>query len=614
MRAGGWAVLSFVASALVAAPPTGAAGDEPTCDPGTETVLEYISESVDGGSGNGPSFLPSISAGGDFVGFSSSATDLGPDSGGHGSDTYVLDLDTDTLEVVSLTPAGTVSDGYHGSAVLTPDGRYAAFGATADDLSPIDTSGTEDVFVRDRELGTTTLMSVGSASSTQQHSGPALISDDGGVVVFQSTRDDLTPADTGQGADLFARVGDTTTLVSERPNGQPANGVFEQFAMTPDGRLVVFEHYVGGDAPYGQIYLHDRTTGESELIAGSSAPSTRAFSPDITDDGGTVVFISSTPGLVPGTGPGFHIYALDLATDDLEVLVEGSFVSEIGDRPERVVISGDGTAIAYQAIVTYRVGTPPDDSLRSRRHIVHLDLPTGARSVLTTTPSGGHPNDESFYPDISDDGSIVVFESWAGNLLPGDGNGREDAFVAWVGSPPSIGPFEDVGGDHTFCVDITWAAGEGITGGFPDGTYRPGEAVSRQAMAAFLFRFAGEPPFDAPDTPTFPDVPASHPFYDEIEWLVSEGITGGLPDGTFGPTEAVSRGSMAAFLHRFAGEPPVDAPDAPTFPDVPTSHVFFDEVEWLVGEEIADGYADGTYRPAVVVSRGSMAAFLHRAA
>jgi hypothetical protein len=42
--------------------------------------------------------------------------------------------------------------------------------------------------------------------------------------------------------------------------------------------------------------------------------------------------------------------------------------------------------------------------------------------------------------------------------------------------------------------------------------------------------------------------------------------------------------------------------------------VFFDEVEWLAEQEITGGFPDGTFRPANVVSRGSMAAFLHRAA
>src|SRR5690606_24154125 len=160
------------------------------------------------------------------------------------------------------------------------------------------------------------------------------------------------------------------------------------------------------------------------------------------------------------------------------------------------------------------------------------------------------------------------------------------------------------------CPDVGWLVGRGITTGYPDGTYRPGDVVSRQSMAAFLHRFAGSPPF-TPTGTQFSDVGVGHPFATEIEWLASTGIAGGYPDGTFRPTATVSRQSMAAFLHRMAEEPDPGA-SGPTFPDVPSGHQFVDEIEWLASTGIAGGYADGTFRPTAPVGRGAMAAFLHR--
>jgi hypothetical protein len=173
-----------------------------------------------------------------------------------------------------------------------------------------------------------------------------------------------------------------------------------------------------------------------------------------------------------------------------------------------------------------------------------------------------------------------------------------------------IAGITDVLASHPFCAEIDWLSTGGITGGFPDGTFRPGQAVSRGSMAAFLYRMAGSPPV-SPGAPTFDDVPGSHPFFDEIEWLADSGITGGFSDGTFRPGQVVSRGSMAAFLYR-AADSPSTTPGAPSFDDVPGSHPFFDEIEWLADTGITGGFPDGTYRPAVVVSRGSMAAFLFR--
>src|SRR5690606_35436006 len=114
------------------------------------------------------------------------------------------------------------------------------------------------------------------------------------------------------------------------------------------------------------------------------------------------------------------------------------------------------------------------------------------------------------------------------------------------------GPFPDVHGTHSFCDDIEWLVAEEISGGFADGTFRPTAPVTRQSMAAFLYRVAGRPPSSPPASTTFTDVGTTHPFRTEIEWLASEGIADGYDDGTFGSSSRVTRQSTAAFLHRFA--------------------------------------------------------------
>src|SRR5690606_13324827 len=72
----------------------------------------------------------------------------------------------------------------------------------------------------------------------------------------------------------------------------------------------------------------------------------------------------------------------------------------------------------------------------------------------------------------------------------------------------------------------------------------------------------------------FPDVASNYQFADEIYWLAQTGIAGGYNDGTFRPTADVSRQAVAAFLYRLAGEPAFTPPVTATFPDVPTSHQF----------------------------------------
>lgn len=177
--------------------------------------------------------------------------------------------------------------------------------------------------------------------------------------------------------------------------------------------------------------------------------------------------------------------------------------------------------------------------------------------------------------------------------------------------------FDDVGFEHPFLWEISWLAGENITTGYADGTCPPAAPVSRAAMAAYLHRFAGSPAFSAPTVATFADVPTDHPFFIEVEWLADENITTGYANGTYRPAAPVSRAAMAAYLYRFAGSPP--ATPEPTFADVDETHPFFAEIGWAAEEGIVQGsYVEQAgffglvYRPAAATSRQAMAAFLYR--
>lgn len=190
------------------------------------------------------------------------------------------------------------------------------------------------------------------------------------------------------------------------------------------------------------------------------------------------------------------------------------------------------------------------------------------------------------------------------------GEHSDTATLDWQQLPCAT-PFVDVGEAHPFCRDIEWMAGKGLATGWPDGTFRPGLSVSRQAKAAFLWRLAGSPEPE-PGPPSFSDVPAGHPFADAIAWMAQEGIAEGYEDGTYRPTEPISRQAMAAFIWRLAGSPTPDA-GYPTFPDVPADSAFREAIGWMAAVGIAEGYEDGTYRPTDPTSRQAMAAFMHRA-
>jgi hypothetical protein len=176
-------------------------------------------------------------------------------------------------------------------------------------------------------------------------------------------------------------------------------------------------------------------------------------------------------------------------------------------------------------------------------------------------------------------------------------------------------PFTDVGPTHPFCPEIRWMGEEGVATGWPDGTYRPTVAVSRQAMAAFTYRLLNPgTPAPACTTKPFPDVEVTNAYCGEIAWMQAEAISGGYPDGTFRPAAPVSRQAMAAFLYRLTDSPRGADPTCTRdeFADIAAGHAFCGEIDWLVDEGITGGYDDDTFRPTAPISRQAMAAFVFR--
>lgn len=177
-------------------------------------------------------------------------------------------------------------------------------------------------------------------------------------------------------------------------------------------------------------------------------------------------------------------------------------------------------------------------------------------------------------------------------------------FVAYTPPQPMGITFSDIAG-NPFEADILWLARAGITGGCGNGRFCPAGTVTREQMASFLVRALHLP---ATATDYFSDDETSQHEVD-INRLAASGITGGCGDGRFCPKASVSRAEMASFLSRARGL-------APTSNDYFTddeSSQHESNINRLAASAITGGCGEGRYCPAGVVTRGQMAAFLHRA-
>ena len=182
-----------------------------------------------------------------------------------------------------------------------------------------------------------------------------------------------------------------------------------------------------------------------------------------------------------------------------------------------------------------------------------------------------------------------------------------------VSASPFIDSFQSA-----FHNEIDWMYYSGLSTGWADGTYRPFTTMSREAMAAFLYRLAGSPLYTPPAVSPFSDVPTSHGFYHQISWMNSTGLSTGWADRTYRPYESITREAMSAFINRYSAKlcrmaaAEVAAPAVSPFLDMTPASGFYREISWMKSAGISTGWADGTYRPANAVTREQMAAFIFR--
>jgi Tol biopolymer transport system component len=223
-------------------------------------------------------------------------------------------LDQPTSERVDQVGAGAKPNGAVTNAPpsISGDGRFVAFGSRATDLVATDVGGHYDVFVYDRQLQTTKMVSLSGASL--QGSGDSdypVISEDGSVVAFQSLAPNLVAGDNNNTNDIFARdlASGQTSRVSVKQNGDEATYGSIKAAISASGRYVAFltpAALLGSDsevAPSNDVYVADRDTGAlaraSVLTDGSPSNSLAATNALAVSRTGRQVLFESAGAFAP---------------------------------------------------------------------------------------------------------------------------------------------------------------------------------------------------------------------------------------------------------------------------------------------------------------------------
>ena len=177
--------------------------------------------------------------------------------------------------------------------------------------------------------------------------------------------------------------------------------------------------------------------------------------------------------------------------------------------------------------------------------------------------------------------------------------------------PPVVNPFKDVKEDSPYYKAIIWAAKEEITTGKTADTFGIDEGCTRAQIVTFLYRAAGSPAVKADTVNPFTDVSKDSVYYNAILWAVEKGITKGTTETTFDPNAVCTRGQIVTFLFRASGDEKVAT--GTNFADVASGSYCADAVAWAVANKVANGFADGTFRPEATCTRGQAVTFIYRA-
>jgi Tol biopolymer transport system component len=293
-----------------------------------------VSVSSAGSQAQGFSALSAISADGRFVAFQSGAANLVSGDTNGLFDVFVRDLQLGTTERVSISTSGAQASGSSFEPSVSADGRFVAFYSDAANLVSGDTNAVNDIFVRDRQLGTTERVSVDSGGvQGNAYSTECVISGDGRFVAFQSGASNLVSGDTNAANDIFVRdrqLG-TTERVSISTSGVQANGISDHACISADGRFVAFgtsaTNLVPGDTNgLRDVVVRDRQLGTtlrgSRSWLGGQANSDCRIS-SLPDDGSFVVFSSGAGNLVPGdSNSAYDLFGHDLGASGFVSICE----------------------------------------------------------------------------------------------------------------------------------------------------------------------------------------------------------------------------------------------------------------------------------------------------
>ena len=326
------------------------------------------------------------------------------------------------------------------------------------------------------------------------------------------------------------------------------------------------------DSPEGLKFVPaaESTTGDALLLAACEVSGTLAvYSLTPADD-------STTTPVQPPSG-GSHNYAVSVSDSD-----HGQIVL---DQADRYASAGERITISVTPDEGYAVDS-----------VTVLDRRGDAVDVTD--------NGDGTYSFTMPAGAVSIAAAF-----------KEAADTPDDPDQPAALPFVDVSADDWFYPAVDYVYSEGLMTGTANDTFAPDTTLSRAMIASILYRMEGEPAVSG--SADFTDVAAGSWYADAVTWAADNGLAAGYGDGTFGPNDALSREQMAAFLYRYAEMKGLDvsaSADLSHFSDASRISGWAEGVmSWAVGADLLHGQSDSILAPQGTATRAEVATVLMNA-
>ncbi len=410
--------------------------------------------------GNGESKLPVTDGSARIVAFQSAAANLVANDTNGATDIFTNNTENGNTRRVSVGPGESQGNFASESPAISSNGQFVAFHSFATNLVGGDTNNVADVFIHDRNIRQTALVSKNASGVIGNDiSYDPSVSADGRYVAYWSYASNLVSNDSNDRADVFVydRSTGTTQRISVNGSGVGGNGNSSHPEISDDGRYVVYQskasNLVAGDgAGYEDVFLYDRNTNSTTRISvrgdGSEAQG-MSFQADISGNGRYIVYTSLAANLIDGDNNGQpDVFMLDRNNGLTYRVSVGHQGQEGNGFSEQGRVSNDGPFITFRSNANNLV---PDDT-NNIGDVFLRDFPAMTTTRASVSSSGAQGNDSSNDPDISPDGRYVVFASKSSNLVDNDLNGTlRDTFRKDRQEPPPPPP-------PTLTVNVDWGA------------------------------------------------------------------------------------------------------------------------------------------------------------